>query len=163
MCELESQIGMNEKDTCPISINTRIALVSDINKIVELERQAFSNPWSEISVLSWITAGNGAFLIAENAQGILGYIGYHIAFDIAEIDRFAVADSVRRCGIGTGLMNHFMQMIKQENIGRIYLEVRESNEAALHLYEMTGFIKVGLRKGYYTDTGEAAILMECQI
>lgn len=138
----------------------KIAQVQDSGVIAHMERETFSNPWGELSVRSWIKMENADFLIAYNAQSPVGYIGYHKAFDIAEIDRIAVSLDLRRHGVASLLINRFLDEIKKDKISKIYLDVRESNTSAFRLYSVFGFKQVGKRKGYYVDTGEDAILME---
>ncbi len=80
-------------------------------------------------------------------------------FDDAELIRIAVEPGLRRQGIGEQLLNDLLQEVKKRDIHDIFLEVRSSNEAAIGLYTKAGFVNAGIRKGYYSNPAEDAIIM----
>ncbi len=80
-------------------------------------------------------------------------------FDDAELIRIAVEPGLRRQGIGEQLLNDLLQEVKKRDIHDIFLEVRSGNEAAIGLYTKAGFVNAGIRKGYYSNPAEDAIIM----
>ncbi len=93
-------------------------------------------------------------------------VAYIIATEVAgeaEIQRIAVHPSFRQRGYASSIMEHFIKNILSDGIDKILLEVRQSNKAAISLYQRFGFKKVGQRSGYYTDNGEDAILYTLNI
>ncbi len=92
--------------------------------------------------------------------GVQGFAVARLLGDELEIENILVASDLRRFGLGTLLLEHLMQSAKNQGIRRAFLEVRESNTAARRLYEKAGFVTNGLRKGYYRDPDEDALLLE---
>jgi len=98
-----------------------------------------------------------ALVIGESvaAQGFL------IAQEVAsewEIENIAISGAARRRGLGTRLLGEFLNRVRAEGAAAVYLEVRESNQAARSLYEKWGFVESGRRRGYYSQPGEDAII-----
>ncbi|GKT28598.1 N-acetyltransferase RimI/Ard1 like protein, partial [Aduncisulcus paluster] len=92
-------------------------------------------------------------------QGMLvGYLAYSIVLDEMEILNLGVHPEFRRKGIGRALMLDLMQRCREMNVKRGLLDVKESNAPAIGLYESLGFVQVGVRKNYYPDTREDALL-----
>lgn len=132
----------------------------DILAIEFLEKQCFSMPWSYDSLSYDILENNLSFYIVAEIDGtICGYAGIWNVVDEGHITNVAVAPMFRRKHIGSALMDVLIGTCEAEGILRITLEVRESNEAARRLYEQKGFRKAGLRKGYYEDNHEDAVIM----
>ena len=134
--------------------------ISHLEKLESLEKQSFSDPWSEKmlrdSLESKYTAGIGAF----EGEELVGYVMWLEAIDCFEILNVATLPSHRRRGIGKKLMRlciGYAESLKKE---RILLEVRRTNTAATALYESLGFLSVGVRKNYYKNPVEDAILMD---
>jgi ribosomal-protein-alanine N-acetyltransferase len=84
---------------------------------------------------------------------------YWIVHDELHILNVAVHPEVRRCGIGKGLMKWLMLVCERERLQYVSLEVRAGNEAAIGLYEAFAFKRIGLRRRYYSDNGEDAVIM----
>ena len=91
---------------------------------------------------------------------ILGYIGILAVPDEADITKVAVAKGAQGQGIGSMLMKELISRVPELGVAKIFLEVRESNEAALALYKKFGFEQIGIRKNYYTSPLEDAISMK---
>lgn len=103
-------------------------------------------------------------VFAVNRCGkVAGFLIFSSVLDEAEIIEVAVAENLRRAGIASGLMNEIFDWCKKNGIGRIFLEVRESNFPARAYYKKFGFSEDGLRKNYYRNPVENAVLMSVKI
>lgn len=138
----------------------RKAIQKDAEEIHLIETVCFASPWSTQSVLDDINHDERAFyLVAEREDHVAGYVGLWKILDEGHITNVAVRPEDRRLGIGDQLIDRLIDELDQIGIHRITLEVRRSNQAAIHLYEKHGFKGVGYRKGYYEDNGEDALIM----
>jgi ribosomal-protein-alanine acetyltransferase len=139
------------------------ATVADLHRISELEKQCFPDAWSEGALLSQI---NGefylTFVLKNEAGELLGYISGSLLSTEAEIFRVATDVSRRRQKIGSTLVSHFISYTKERGCSQIFLEVRESNTPARALYTSLGFAENGVRRGYYKNPKEDAILLSKQ-
>ena len=133
-----------------------------IKRVVEIAKASFPDPWSEESFLSELTA-DGAFYVAENSGSLDGYIIIRNLGEEYEILDVAVDPAARREGIGEAMLATAVNFAFEGWGKKVWLEVRESNEAALGLYKKYKFKEVGRRKGYYSNPAEDAILMERQL
>ena len=132
---------------------------SHLAGVAELERMCFSAPWNEAMLEEELYNDTASFIVAEGEDGqVLGYAGLHVILDEGYIDNVAVRPTCRRQGIADRLLDVFCRF-GQANLAFLTLEVRESNRAAIGLYEKLGFRPVGRRKNYYTEVHEDAILM----
>lgn len=138
----------------------RKAVTTDLPEIEQLENQCFETPWS-IESLDKDINGNklSLYIVAELAGHIVGYIGVWNIIDECHINNVAVSPVYRRQHIGTVLVETLVQSVSAAGINKFTLEVRAGNEPAKKLYQKTGFVENGLRKGYYEDNGEDAIIM----
>ena len=108
---------------------------ADCVKAAQLEKEIFSQPWSEQGFLDAISMEQNIFLVAEDVGEICGYIGMYQALDEGEITNVAVSPEKRNAGIGWKLMQAALETAKEQGISRVVLEVRVSNASAIHLYE----------------------------
>jgi len=132
----------------------------DIEAVVELEKLSFSTPWSREAFYSELLENPLAcYLVAKYAGKVIGYIGMWIIQDEAHITNLAVHPQYRRQHVGKALLAMLINYAKLHGVTRMTLEVRESNVAAQALYRQFGFTSQGVRKGYYTDNNENAIIM----
>lgn len=132
---------------------------SHLHEIAQIERDCFSDPWSEASLEEELYNPLASFIVAERHDGaVLGYAGLHAVLDEGYIDNIAVRADYRRQGIAEDLLNVFLRF-GQENLAFLSLEVRPSNEPAIQLYYKYGFVQVGRRKNYYENPREDAIIM----
>ena len=132
---------------------------ADCVKAAQLEKEIFSQPWSEQGFLDAISMEQNIFLVAEDVGEICGYIGMYQALDEGEITNVAVSPGKRNAGIGWKLMQAALETAKEQGISRVVLEVRVSNASAIHLYEKCGFANCGIRKGFYDFPKEDAYIM----
>ena len=132
---------------------------ADCKAASQLEKIIFSQPWSEQGFLDAIAMEQNIFLIAEEAGELCGYIGMYQALDEGEITNVAVTPDKRNAGIGRKLVQEAVEQAKKQQIKQIVLEVRVSNDSAIHLYEKCGFVTCGIRKGFYDFPKEDAYIM----
>lgn len=135
--------------------------VDDIMEISRMEKENFSDKWSENSVKVQIE--NKKVIAIKYNSVMLGYCIFMVAADEGEILRIAVEKKLRRAGIGKKLLSAAICEMKESGCSDIFLEVRSSNEGAIALYKSLGFLEIGTRKGYYSDNGEDAKLYKLQI
>ena len=133
--------------------------VSDIDGIIEIEKECFSAPWSRNGISEELDNKNAHFLAAVCDNRVLGYIGVHEVCGEAYIDNIAVRSEYRQLGLGEKLLIAAQEGAFSRKCEFISLEVRKSNSAALSLYEKLGYEKVGERKNFYTDPQEDAVIM----
>lgn len=131
----------------------------DIKGLLLVEKECFSSPWSEKSFSDELTNDSSRFFVAHNNSEIAGYIGANNICGEVYITNVAVSTKYRRKGIASKLLRHLIEVAKSEKADFISLEVRESNASAINLYNLFDFEKVGLRKDFYTNPKENAVLM----
>ena len=133
----------------------------DVSKIVELDTLSFgSHHWDSGSFYSEIQNDLAHYYVARDDSGeILGYIGFWLVFEEAHITNISVNPKCRRKKIAQVLLKEMIECCYKNMIKFITLEVRVSNIPAISLYEKFGMKSVGIRKGYYQDNGEDALIM----
>lgn len=129
-----------------------------IPAVAALERECFSEPWSETAILDSFRAGTHFFTVCDGDR-LIGYAGISTVLDEGYITNVAVTASARRMGAASLLMHRLFQLARERALSFISLEVRRSNEPAIALYERFGFAAEGLRKGFYRDPTEDALIM----
>ena len=131
----------------------------DIQAVCMIEKQSFSDPWSADSFEYAINCDSDHCIVAERDGQIAGYALLRYSFEIADLTNIAVDPQLRSMGIGTELMDDLLEYAKDTGITDIILEVRKSNVAAIGLYENMGFRQENLRKDYYRNPTEDALIM----
>ncbi|MGI6623204.1 MAG: ribosomal protein S18-alanine N-acetyltransferase [Clostridiaceae bacterium] len=131
----------------------------DLNDIVEVEQKCFRIPWSKSMFEDELYNLNAHYLVAEVAGRIVGYIGFWKIIDEGHITNIAVHPDFRGLGYGRELIAAMILKAKEMELIAITLEVRKSNKAAISLYESFGFVSSGIRKKYYSDNNEDALIM----
>jgi ribosomal-protein-alanine N-acetyltransferase len=140
--------------------NIRAFVPTDIAGIRELfEESPEAGIWSGQGNENLTPSPSAVWLVCEDAGRILGILMGQQVADEAEIHNLGVRRSERRRGIGGALVNAGLEEFHKKGASRVYLEVRESNAAAIALYRSRGFTENGRRKGYYQKPEEAAVLM----
>ncbi|MCR5481858.1 MAG: ribosomal protein S18-alanine N-acetyltransferase [Clostridia bacterium] len=138
----------------------RKAVLPDAETMAELDKICFADPWSTESFRSEIETNNRSlYQIAEMDGVFAGYAGLWKILDEGHITNVAVAPEFRRRGIGEAMLTRLIELAEAEDIMKFTLEVRISNLQAQALYEKLGFEPAGLRKGYYLDNREDAVIM----
>ena len=133
--------------------------VEDLEQVVEIEKALFSDPWTKEGFFTFLTKENTMFFVVEEKGKILAYCSMQTVLDQGDILNVAVCPEPQKEGIGYFLVDSMLKMAEITGIHMVHLEVRESNGTARRLYERLGFKKDGLRKDYYTDPTENAVLM----
>lgn len=142
------------------SLQIRKMKQEDLPKILEIENDCFPTPWTENSFQRELREINySRYLSALISQELVGYIGGWLILDELHITNLAVKEDYRRQGIASRLLEGLLEIAREQGSKYARLEVRQSNKAARRLYGAYGFEKVGLRKNYYRDNGEDALLM----
>lgn len=142
----------------------RNAKIDDIDIIEEIENICFAQPWSRESIRKEIEENELAIYLVLEVDGIVrGYVGMWRIIDEGHITNIAVHPDWRRRHIGSSLMVGLLSAAEDNGIKRATLEVRESNIAAQRMYKRFGFKAEGIRKSYYEDNKENAIIMWADI
>lgn len=131
----------------------------DASTAAEIEKLCFSHPWSKAIMESEMKSPYADFFGAFCGGELAGYIGGRTVAGETEVFNVAVAPGFRRKGIGKSLVEKFIETVRDKKTEAVFLEVRASNLSAINLYEKEGFVFCGLRKDYYDDPKENAILM----
>ena len=122
-----------------------------IQELYLLEKASFSEPWSEITFIKELENPQAHYLVAIKNGILVGYAGMWVILEEGHITNIAVAKDHRGCGIGKMLVGQLIKKAYQMDLVGLTLEVRESNIAAISLYESFGFVSVGERKNYYLE------------
>lgn len=136
--------------------------LSHIDDVVAIEILSFKTPWSRDAFISEIVRNKCAiYRIIKAGERVIAYGGMWIMVDVYEshITNIAVHPEFRGRGIGNIIVEDLINCAETENIKSLTLEARKSNITAINLYSKFGFKEVGIRKDYYQDTGEDAIIM----
>ena len=136
---------------------------SDVDAIAKIEKETFPTPWSKDAFLSGLLQNYVKSFIIENEFEIVAYAVVWFAADELHFANLAVIEKYRRCGLASWLISELFIIAKSQNIKFAFLEVRRSNQKALALYEKFGFNIIGIRKKYYSEQNEDAILMSCSL
>ncbi len=140
----------------------RKAALSDLESIVRIDRVSHAIPWPQEALRDCITGREAVLILVcrHNMPGApAGFAAGRFLSGEFEILNIAVTPKRRNRGLGHLLMDGLREEAIRRGCHTWILEVREGNLAARHLYESFGLVEVGKRRGYYADTGEAAILM----
>ena len=140
-------------------LNIRRMEEGDLDQVCAIEEETFSMPWSRKSFRDTISYYHTLFLVAELDGEIAGYCGCYQSLEEAEITNIAVRRQLRGHGIGRRLLTELMRLGKEQGAFAYTLEVRVSNQAAIHLYESLGFVSFGIRKNFYEKPREDAMIM----
>ncbi len=134
--------------------------IEDLEEIMEIENLSFSITWSKESFVYELEKNSVAkYFVATIKDCVVGYVGLWKIMDEAHITNIAVHPHYRNKKIGEGLVMKILEDCDAEKITKLTLEVRESNTVALKLYGKMGFQPEGIRKAYYRDNKENAIIM----
>jgi ribosomal-protein-alanine N-acetyltransferase len=154
-------------------LNIRRAVRGDLAAMLRIEQASFADPWTVESMATALSLDRMRVLVAESGElraqggdapsGLLGYVVALVAGTEAEIADLAVAPEARRLGIGRALLQRILSELSDATVQTVYLEVRESNQAARTLYESFGFGSVGRRRGYYRSPIEDALVLRREI
>lgn len=134
--------------------------LDELTAVVDIEREVFTDPWSERSFREAIEHPAVHFVCARDADGrVLGYVVAWFVVDQGEIANLAVARAGWGQGVGRALLDHALEEGERRGVSAVFLEVRDSNERARRLYRSSKFEEIGRRRRYYSKPVEDAIVL----
>lgn len=133
--------------------------VQDLDQLMVIEHEAFSLPWSRSSYEAELQNAYANYLVCDWAGELAGYIGMWTVMEEAHLTNVAVASRFRGQGIARTLMRTQEKLARSKGASMMLLEVRPSNQPALQLYSSLGYIHAAIRKNYYSDNQEDALIM----
>ena len=135
--------------------------IQDLDEILRIEKASFSMPWTEAHFRGPLRGKEGTGTVAgvKEVGRLAGYISWIRVADEVHILNLAVDPPMRRSGLGRAMLRQVLDDETQAGARIATLEVRAGNQGAIRLYASEGFKELALRKNYYTDTGEDAIVM----
>ena len=151
-----------------LSYYVRMMQAEDIDQVTEIDRESFPSQWPPVNYERELNSWLSHCIVAceerdepppPGREYIIGFADFWMMADEAHITNIAVRNIHRRRGIGELLLISMIDMATKLNACHLTLEVRASNTTAQSLYSKYGFARVGLRRGYYTDNKEDAVLM----
>ena len=131
----------------------------DIDKVLTVEEQSFTVPWSRAGFVGEMRNELAYYLVMIDEDKIIGYAGMWIIVDEAHVTNVAILPEYRGKQLGEKLMSALIEHAKARGALSMTLEVRESNTVAQGLYSKFGFISRGIRRNYYSETHEDALIM----
>ncbi len=138
--------------------------MDDLPAIIEIEHEAFTLPWTEEAFRNELTMNHFArYMVLELNGYIVAYAGMWTIMDEAHVTNIAVREAYRGRGLGELLLVRMMEWAIELGMIRMTLEVRVTNEPAQNLYRKLGFTSAGVRKAYYSDNNEDALIMWCEL
>ena len=154
---------------CPANsvINMDLLTVSlfekeDITALAEIEREEFSVPFKEEDFSDIFESEISNVLVAKIGDKVVGYVSFTVIIDECQIINFATKNEFKRQGVGKKVMEALLDYGKARGVTKYFLEVRQSNEGAISLYEKYGFVPVGISKNHFSQPREDAILMNLE-
>lgn len=134
--------------------------IKDLDEVIEVERQCFTTPWSRYSFICELKDNQFShYIVAKHMDKIVGYAGMWVIIDEAHVTNVGVLPEYRGEGVGEFLMRSLIAVAKERGANMMTLEVRKSNYVAQNLYSKLGFEPIGIRRGYYMDDREDAVIM----
>lgn len=133
--------------------------LDSIEKVLEISQLSFPIPWSRKSFEQELSNVFANYFVAKSNNEVIGYGGMWIIIDEGHITNIAVHPKYRNQGVGDKILSNMIATCNEKKVIAMTLEVRLSNIAAQKLYSKYGFISEGIRKRYYEDNGEDAIIM----
>jgi [ribosomal protein S18]-alanine N-acetyltransferase len=141
------------------AVEIRALALSDLNDIEDIEHRSYDTPWSRSMFAGELAKPASLCLGAFEGEQLGGYLIVSRYVDAWHIMNIAVSPDFRRRGIATALLERLFELTDDRSRRGYTLEVRVSNDGAIRLYERLGFIARGIRRGYYTDNREDALIM----
>jgi [ribosomal protein S18]-alanine N-acetyltransferase len=139
-------------------LDVRRLTYADLPQVIAIERRAFPTPWSLAMFVLELSKPSGVCLAARRDGRLTGYLVCSRYDTVWHVMNVAVAPEERRRGVATTLLSELLERVGDRS-ARYTLEVRQSNAGAITLYERFGFRAAGLRRRYYQDNGEDALIM----
>lgn len=130
-----------------------------VTGLAKLEMRLFSLPWSERAFRDLLNHDYCHYLVAEQGDKVIGFIGMTVSFHEGEIDKVMVDPDCQGRGVGDALMKALLELGAENGVSSYTLEVRVSNQPAIRLYEKHGFLGEGVRPRFYEKPTEDALIM----
>jgi ribosomal-protein-alanine N-acetyltransferase len=140
-------------------LKLRPLLISDIDRVCELEKRNLPVPWTKEQIEGEFKKAVSLLIGLEKNSKLVGYILSNVAADELHILSVCIDKSERRNGLATLLVEHLFDCATDKKVNTVWLEVRKSNLAARSLYEKLKFNQHSVRFNYYTDNGEDAVIL----
>lgn len=141
-------------------MNIRQMEIGDLDQVMEIETESFSVPWTLNGFFTFLIRDDTLFLVAVENERIEGYAGIVMAPPEGDITNVAVRSSARGKGTGKALVRNMIEEVRKLGVSDIFLEVRKSNKIAIDLYKSHGFTEISVRKDYYEEPKEDAVIMK---
>lgn len=141
------------------TIELRQMRVEDVARVMEIERECFATPWHESAYLTEISNRSAYYIVACIDSVVVGYGGMWVIMDESHITTLGVARDYRGRKLGEVILVGLLEEAMRRGARRSTLEVRQSNHVAQNLYRKYGFVPAAIRRGYYTDNHENAVVM----
>ncbi len=144
----------------PEKLQIRRMTLQDVDQVMLVEKRSFTAPWSRQAFMTELIDNHLArYIVAEYSGRVIGYAGVWMIIDEGHVTNIAVDPDFRGKYLGDKLLRALMSICMAQGGKKMTLEVRVTNHVAQKLYEKYGFERVGIRKGYYTDNREDALIM----
>ena len=144
----------------PLAIDLQPMRRRHVPQVLDIERRVYPRPWTMTLFLSEIVQRSTRFyIVARVRRRVVGYAGLMVFGDEAHVTNIAVDPDVHRRKVASRLLFALISEARRRGATACTLEVRVANHAAQHLYQQFGFAPVGIRKNYYAETGEDALIM----
>ena len=131
-----------------------------LRSVLRIEAEVYPRPWSFSLFLSELALKTSrAYIVARCGEEVVGYAGLMMALDDAHVTTIAVDPAWHRRHIATRLLLHLAELARERGAAHMTLEVRVGNTEAQNMYRRFGFRPAGIRKGYYAETNEDALVM----
>jgi [ribosomal protein S18]-alanine N-acetyltransferase len=141
----------------PVEIRDMTA--TDIATVIDIERESYSVPWSEVTFRGLLRRQDADTVVATLDDAVIGYAVLWSVLDQAELGNVAVTSAVRCSGVGERLVREMVARAAARGVREVFLEVRPSNHVARRLYTRLGFVQVGHRRNYYQQPVEDALVL----
>jgi ribosomal-protein-alanine N-acetyltransferase len=142
-----------------VAVRIRVLETADLSAIEVIEQRAYPTPWSRSMFASELAKPTSICLGAFEGDELVGYVINSRYVDAWHVMNVAVDPDRQRRGVASALLEHLFDVTQDDERRGYTLEVRVSNIGAIHLYERLGFEPRGIRRGYYTDNREDALIM----
>jgi ribosomal-protein-alanine N-acetyltransferase len=137
--------------------------LADLEELAALERACFADPWSRAQLrAALVSEGTLGYALGDGAK-IVAYLLGRVVVDQGEILSLATSPAHRRQGLARRLVERALKAMRERGVTTAWLEVRASNAAAQALYHEVGFVAEGVRRGYYRDPVEDALVLRCDL
>jgi ribosomal-protein-alanine N-acetyltransferase len=161
---IDEDAGVDVASRAPRApIVLRAAREADLDAVLAIEQASFADPWSRSAFVELLGDPRVAFLIADAAGVVRGYVVAWFVLDEGEIGNLAVTAAAQRQGVGARLLDGAIAAVRAADVEVLYLEVRDSNVAARALYASRGFVEVGRRREYYRRPKEDALVLRLDL